>query len=606
MSWHLEHSFSQTKSKFINKLMINFPAHSPLDASQQSQLSGLLGSMNPTQLAWLGGYLSALQPGSSMAPAADRKLTVLYGTESGNSEELAEQVYKTAKKKGFKSSIVNMSEITPAKLADAGTLLVIVSTWGDGDPPEAAEEFCKELMEKELSLAGVDFSVCALGDTSYDQFCKTGQDVDSRLEKLGATRIADRVDCDVDFEESFERWNKSVWEKLGDASAASAPANIAAPTTQVYDKKNPFPAEVIDNQLLSGDGSAKETIHLEFSLEGSGFEYQPGDVLAVIPRNAKDVVDAVLAATGLDANATVEVKNVGSKVLLDALSQDLDITGLSRKIVSAWQQISGSAELAQLLDEAAKGDFKEWTNGREIIDLLEGHPAKQLTAQQFVDILRKLPPRLYSIASSPKAHPGEVHLTVAAVRYHTHGKSRKGVASTYLADAAHKGAPVSVYIHHNKNFRLPENGDTPVIMVGPGTGIAPFRAFVEERAEAGAKGESWLFFGDQKYNEDFLYQLEWQDHLKSGNLARLDVAFSRDQPEKVYVQHKMLENGKELWQWLEKGAHFYVCGDATRMAKDVNDALLEIVASEGGKSPEEADAYVAALKKDKRYQRDVY
>jgi len=592
--------------------MIKFPTNAPLDDAQKSQLGLALSTLNPQQTAWVSGFLAGSQGVASAASvvASDRKLTVLYGTESGNCEELADKVSKTAKKKGFKTSMVNMSETSPAELADAGTLLVIVSTWGEGDPPEAAEEFCKELMEKEVSLAGVDFSVCALGDTSYDQFCKTGQDVDARLEKFGAKRIVDRVDCDVDFEEAFEQWNKSVWEKLGDTAASAtttvAPINTAAPAAQVYDKKNPFPAEVIANQLLSGEDSAKETIHLELSLEGSGFDYQPGDVLAVIPRNAKDVVDAILAATGLDAKATVDVKGVGDKELLDALTQNLDITGLSRKIVSAWQKISDSAELLKLLDEAAKGEFKDWTNGREIIDLIEDHPAKELTAQQFVNILRKLPPRLYSIASSPKAHPGEVHLTVAAVRYDTHGKSRKGVASTYLADAAHKGSPVSVYVHYNKNFRLPENADTPVIMVGPGTGIAPFRAFIEERAETGAKGGSWLFFGDQKYNEDFLYQLEWQDHLKNGNLARLDVAFSRDQPEKVYVQHKMLENAEELWQWLEKGAHFYVCGDASRMAKDVNDALLEIIASEGGKSPEEADAYVAALKKDKRYQRDVY
>jgi len=585
--------------------MINFPAHSPLDPAQQSQLSGLIGSMNPQQVAWLGGYLSALQTGGS-APAAERKLTVLYGTESGNSEELADKLYKTGKKKGFKTQILNMSEIKPTDLSDSGTLLVVVSTWGDGDPPESAEDFHEALMKKDVSLAGVEFSVCALGDTSYDQFCETGKQIDARLEKLGGKRIVDRVDCDVDFEEAFEQWNKSVWEKLGDAAAAPAATDFAAPAAQLYDKKNPFPAEVIDNQLLSGDCSAKETIHVELSLEGSGFEYQPGDVLAVIPRNAKDVVDAVIAATGLDAQASVEVKAVGQKVLVDALTQDLDITGLSRKVVSAWQGISGSSALTKLLDNAAKGEFKEWTNGREIIDLLESYPAKNLTAQQLVDILRKLPPRLYSIASSPKAHPGEVHLTVAAVRYDTHGKSRKGVASCYLADAAHKGSPVSVYVHHNKNFRLPENGDTPVIMVGPGTGIAPFRAFIEDRAESGAKGGSWLFFGDQKYNEDFLYQLEWQDHLKNGDLSRLDVAFSRDQPEKVYVQHKMLESGKKLWNWLEKGAHFYVCGDATRMAKDVHDALLEIVATEGGKSPEEADQYVAALKKDKRYQRDVY
>ncbi len=587
--------------------MIKFPPHSPLSSEQQSQLSVAVSSMDSQQLAWLGGFLSGLQSDASggAEPIADRKLTVLYGTESGNSEELAEQVLKAGKKKGFKSQILNMSETTPAALADAGTLLVIVSTWGDGDPPEAAEEFYKAFMEAEISLAGVDFSVCALGDTSYDQFCETGKQIDARLEKLGATRIVDRADCDVDYDEAFQQWSTLVWKQLGDSVAASSVV-AAASSGQIYDKKNPFPAEVIDNQLLSGEYSAKETIHVELSLEGSGFDYQPGDVLAVIPRNANDVVDAIIKASGLDATTTVNVKVVGDKKLSDALTEDLDITGLSRKIVSAWQGISASEELAQLLDDAAKGEFKAWSHGREIIDLIEDYPAKNLTAQQLVDMLRKLPPRLYSIASSPKAHPGEVHLTIAAVRYDTHGKSRKGVASTYLADEAKKGAPVSVYVHQNKNFRLPENGDTPIIMVGPGTGIAPFRAFVEERAETEAKGESWLFFGDQKYNEDFLYQLELQDHLKEGSLTRLDVAFSRDQPEKVYVQHKMLENAAAIWSWLEKGAHFYVCGDASRMAKDVHDALLEIIATEGDKSPEEADQYLATLKKEKRYQRDVY
>ena len=598
--------FSAHKSKFINKLMIKFPAHSPLSLEQQNQLSEAVSSMNPQQLAWLGGFLSGLQSDAAVAEPviADRKLTVLYGTESGNSEELAEQVFKTAKKKGFKGQVLNMSETTPAALIGTGTLLVIVSTWGDGEPPEAAEEFYKEFMATEVSLDGLEFSVCALGDTSYDQFCETGKQIDVQLEKLGAKRIVDRADCDVDYDEAFEQWSASVWKQLGDSAAA--PVNLTPAVSQVYDKKNPFPAEVLDNQLLSGDCSAKETIHVELSLESSGFDYQPGDVLAVIPRNSKDVVEALIKASGLDAVATVDVKGIGNKELSDALTQHLDITGLSRKIVNAWQEISGSTELKKLLDDTAKGEFKEWVYGREIIDLIEDYPAKDLGAQQLVDILRKLPPRLYSIASSPKAHPGEVHLTVAAVRYDTHGKSRKGVASTYLADEANKGSLVSVYVHQNKNFRLPENGETPIIMVGPGTGIAPFRAFVEERAETEAKGESWLFFGDQKYNEDFLYQLELQEHLKEGNLTRLDVAFSRDQPEKVYVQHKMLESAAEIWTWLEKGAHFYVCGDASRMAADVNDALLEIIATQGARSAEEADQYLAALKKEKRYQRDVY
>lgn len=588
---------------------MEFPTHAPLNDAQKQQLGAVLSTLNPEQTSWVSGFLAGLQGagGVAAAPVSDRKLTVLYGTESGNSEELAEQVFKTAKQKGFKASVVNMADTKPAELAGVENLLVVVSTWGDGEPPEAAEEFYNELMEGGVDLSEVSFSVCALGDTSYDQFCQTGKEVDAQLEKLGATRLVGRVDCDVDFDDSFSEWSDSVWAELGSAAVATAAtAVVGSGAFQVFDKKNPFPAEILENQLLSGDHSLKETIHLELSLDGSGLSYQPGDVLAVLPRNAGDVVESILKASGLAGDAQVELKNVGEKSLADALTVDLDITALSRNVMEAWQGVAGSDELEKLLSEDGKSDLKEWIEGRQIVDLVEQYPAANIEAQQLVDMLRKLPPRLYSIASSPKAHPGEVHLTVAAVRYESHDKSRKGVASTFLADDAPKGALVSVYLHENKNFRLPENGDTPIIMVGPGTGIAPFRAFVEERAETGAKGDTWLFFGDQRYNEDFLYQLEWQDHLKSGGLNRLDVAFSRDQPEKVYVQHKMEAQAADIWAWLEQGAHFYVCGDASRMAKDVNDTLLAIVQNQGGKSAEEAEAYLAGLKKDKRYQRDVY
>ena len=522
---------------------------------------------------------------------------------------LADKLAKTAKKKGHKAKLTNMADIAAKDLAGSDTLLVVVSTWGDGEPPESAETFYGELMAGGIDLKDVDFSVCALGDTSYEQFCQTGIDVDTQLEKLGAKRIVDRTDCDVDFDDAFAAWEKSVWEKLG-ASGGGTPAlgsALARGPAVVFDKKNPYPAEILENVVLSGDYSAKETIHVEFSLEGSGFQYEPGDVLCVIPQNADDTTESVLTATKLTSDAEIEIKNVGKTTFGYALKNLLDITGISKKVATNIQALSNSDELAKIIAGEGEESFKDWSYGKEVIDLLEfvTLPA-DLTAQQLVDCLRALPPRLYSIASSPKAHPDEVHLTVAAVRYDAHGKSRKGVASTYLADDAKVGTKVNVYLHKNKNFRLPENGDTPIIMVGPGTGIAPFRAFIEERAEDEAKGESWLFFGDQKYNEDFLYQLELQDHLKSGALSKLDVAFSRDQPTKVYVQNKMQENAAELWAWLEKGAHFYVCGDASRMAKDVNDTLINIISEQGGKSPEEADEYLKALKKDKRYQRDVY
>jgi len=582
---------------------------SPLDQNQQSLLESLASTLSPTQAIWVSGYTAALGGSAGSSAPATKNITVLYGTESGNSEMLAEKVAKAAKKKGHKAKLTNMADISAKDLAKSETLFVIISTWGDGEPPEAAETFYNELMSAELDLKNVDFSVCALGDSSYDKFCQTGIEVDQRLEKLGAKRIVDRTDCDVDFDEPFDKWEASLWENLGASTAAATvqPAGIAAAPAIAFDKKNPFPSEILENVVLSGDGSAKETIHVEFSLEGSGFDYQPGDVLCVIPQNADDTVSDILSVIDHSASVPVELKNVGKTTLGEALKNNLDITGVSKKVATNIQALSGSEKLAELIAGKAEMSFKDWTYGREIIDLLEFDelPAT-VSAQQIVDCFRALPPRLYSIASSPKAHPDEVHLTVAAVRYHTYDKDRKGVASTYLADDAKAGTKVNVYLHKNKNFRLPENGDTPIIMVGPGTGIAPFRAFIEERAETEAKGDSWLFFGDQKYNEDFLYQLEIQDHLKSGALSKLDVAFSRDQPEKVYVQHKMAEQAAELWAWLEKGAHFYVCGDASRMAKDVNDTLLDIISTQGNKTAEEAAEYLAALKKDKRYQRDVY
>ena len=579
-----------------------------LDQNQQALLESLAATLSPTQAIWVSGYTAALGAGASSVAPANKNITVLYGTESGNSEMLAEKVVKAAKKNGHKAKLTNMADISAKDLAKSETLFVIVSTWGDGEPPEAAETFYNELMTAGVDLSGVEFSVCALGDSSYEKFCQTGIDMDQQLEKLGAKRIVDRVDCDVDFDEPFDKWEASLWDNLGATTAMAAlPAEISSAPTIAFDKKNPYPAEILANVLLSGACSAKETFHVEFSLEGSGFDYQPGDVLCVIPQNADDTVSNILSAIDITASEEVELKNIGKTTLGDALKNHLDITGVSKKVATNIQALSGSDKLADLIAGKAEMSFKDWCYGREIIDLLEFDdlPAT-VSAQQIVDCFRALPPRLYSIASSPKAHPDEVHLTIAAVRYHTYDKERKGVASTYLADEGKPGTKVNVYLHKNKNFRLPENGDTPIIMVGPGTGIAPFRAFIEERAETEAKGDSWLFFGDQKYNEDFLYQLEIQDHLKTGALTKLDVAFSRDQPEKVYVQHKMEERAAELWAWLEKGAHFYVCGDASRMAKDVNDALLNIISTQGNKTPEEATEYLAALKKDKRYQRDVY
>ena len=586
------------------------PEHSPFNSDQRKALDSLLAGLDPVQRGWLSGYLAGTGvtvSAKAAAPVAAGKLTVLYGTESGNSEELADRTVKAAKKRGFQAVMKNMAEISPADLERSSNLLVIVSTWGDGDAPETAVAFHKEFMGSQLSLANVRYSVCGLGDTAYEKFCQIGKDFDSKLETFGATRVSARQDCDVDYEESYVSWMELTLAALAPTEAPAAlVVQQATVETAEYGKKHPFPAETLDTLVLNGEGSSKETVHLEFSLAGSGLSYEPGDALAVVPVNAPDIVKAVIQAAKLTGTEMVEVKNVGPKLLADALREDYDITALSRAVLTKLADASDSAALRELLAEDSKEKLKVYNEGREIIDALVDFAPNGLSAAALTGIFRKLPVRLYSIASSPLAHENEVHLTVAAVRYETNGRIRKGVCSTYLADLVKSGDAVQMFVQPNKNFRLPADGTTPVIMVGPGTGVAPFRSFIEHRGALGSTGKNWLFFGDQHYTYDFLYQLEWQDHLKSGVLTRLDVAFSRDQPEKVYVQDRMIQQAAELYKWLEQGAHFYVCGDANRMAHDVHEALISIVESQAGIAREAAEAYVENLKKTKRYQRDVY
>ena len=591
------------------------PEHAPFSPDQRRAMDLALAGLDAPQRFWLAGFLSAAQvPAAAAAvPATSAKLTVLYGTESGNAEKLADLSAKEAKKRGFQTAVKNMADIAPADLAKVENLLVIVSTWGDGEPPESATSFYKEFMNgSAVELPRLRYSVCALGDTAYEKFCQTGKDFDARLEKLGAKRVSPRQDCDVEYEEPYSGWLDAALQAFAPASAPAAgtatvvAAPAVAPSGVEYGKKNPFPSELLEKVLLNGAGTTKETWHYELSLDGSGLSYEPGDALAVIPVNSPDIVESILKASKLSGSESVEVKGVGAKVLADALREDFDITALSRAVLTKLQSLSGSDKLAALLAEDAKDHLKDYQWGRWIADAIADFAPDGLPAEGLASIFRKLPPRLYSIASSPLAHPGEVHLTVASVRYQAHGQSRKGVASTYLADLVEKGGGVPVYTHQNKNFRLPASADVPVIMVGPGTGVAPFRAFVEQRAALGQGGRNWLFFGDQRYTYDFLYQTEWQEHLKDGHLSKLDVAFSRDQPEKVYVQHRMLERAKELYGWLQEGAHFYVCGDASRMASDVHEALISVVEKEGKLPRDTAEAYVEDLKKSKRYQRDVY
>lgn len=593
------------------------PNTAPFAPEQVQWLNTFLPSLQSDQLTWLEGFVSGLRAGkggaiAATAPAAKApQLTVLFGSESGNAEGLADQTVKAAAKLGFKAKAVSMGDITPAKLKGVENLLVLVSTWGEGDPPENSVDFVTAFMgDGAPKLEGTRFSVLGLGDTSYEHFCKMGKDFDARLEALGGQRVFDRKDCDVDFDDDFDAWQNGALAALAKLAAPAATAAVvtsAGPAAGAikFSRKNPFPAELKERVLLNGKGSAKETIHLEFDLEGSGLEYETGDALAVIPHNAEDVVEDILKATKLDPEARITIKDE-KLTLRQALTSRLDITGISLPVLKRYFEISKHPDLDTLLKPENKADLQTYLYGRELIDVLHDFPAKDISADSLVTVMRKLPPRLYSIASSPKAHPGEVHLTVGVVRYDAHGRERKGVCSTYMADRIQPGDKAEIFVTPNKHFKVPTNPDASLIMVGPGTGIAPFRAFIEERAATEAKGKNWLIFGDQHYLTDFLYQAEWQSYLADGVLTKLDVAFSRDQKEKVYVQDRMRENAKELYAWLQDGATFCVCGDASRMAHDVDKALHDIVAQQGGLSEEAAAEYVKQLKADKRYLRDVY
>lgn len=570
---------------------------------------------NETQRAWLNGYLVGQFSNANTAEAqaeaiALETLTILWGSQSGSAEGLAKRMGKAAAGFGFRANVLSMEDFAKVDFAKETRVAIITSTWGDGEPPDNAVAFWEHLnSDAAPSLKGVRFSVLALGDSNYEDFCGAGKMFDCRFEELGAERIHSRTDCDLDYEEPAAEWTKGVWDSLA-STLVARPSTIPADLPSVdeaipFSRKNPFPAKLLVNRNLNGEGSAKETRHFEISLEGSGLDYSAGDALGVLPTNCPELVDEILTTLGSDGEDAVLLPNGGEAPLRKALIENYSITAPSKKFLEAIVVRGADATLANRLMPAHKAELAKFLWGREVIDLLLEYPAVHISPPEFVGLLKKLQPRLYSIASSPKAHPGAVHLTVASVRYESHGRTRKGVCSTFLADRAAEAA-LPVFVHISKSFRLPDDGGTPVIMVGPGTGIAPFRAFLEERQATGAKGDNWLFFGDQHAATDFLYRDELETFQRTGLLTHLHTAFSRDGDEKFYVQHCMREHAAELWAWLEDGAHFYVCGDAKRMAKDVDAALHNIAQTVGGKSVMAAKAFVDELKKTKRYQRDVY
>lgn len=613
------------------------PKTVPLSEAQSAQLNTVIQSLNPSQSAWLLGYMAAANAfqagGVSLAPALtsaaapvgltvpvapagpQETLTILFATQTGNAGKVAKKVHAAAVAAGLKADVKNVSDYKTGALKAEKNLILVASTYGEGDPPDSAKEFHSFVTGKRApKLDGTRFAVLSLGDTSYEQYCKTGIDFDQRLEAMGGKRLVDRVDCDVDYEDAAAKWIAAVVPAFQKAmGAASAPAAVAAvpagagPAANAihYDKKNPFHAALLERIQLNGRGSAKQTWHVEISLEGSGIRYQPGDALGVVARNDPAYVEDLLKSAGWKGDEPI-TSGGATMPLREAMVEKLEITTITRPFLKAYAEKTGADKLKALLDDGAKDKLKTYLDGREIIDVVAEFAPKGLSPADFAGMLRNLQPRLYSIASSLLAHPDEVHLTVGLTKYESHGRLRKGVCSTYIAERHGADEALRVFVEHNAGFKLPADHEAPVIMIGPGTGIAPFRSFVEEREALGAPGRNWLFFGDQHFNTDFLYQVEWQRWLKAKVLTRLDVAFSRDQAEKVYVQHRMLQHAKDLYAWIQEGAHIYVCGDAGKMAADVNAALVDIISTQGGKSREEAEKDLIAMTLQKRYQRDVY
>jgi sulfite reductase (NADPH) flavoprotein alpha-component len=580
--------------------MSPIPKTAPFAEEEIDLLNRVVGTASPIQRAWLAGFLAGIDASGGLlapqplAPARPAEpLTIVFASESGNSEKLAGDIAKAARKNGLKPTIIDMADLELSALTSAKRLIVIAATWGEGEPPARAVRTYNELMgEGAPRLDGVEFGVLALGDTAYAEFCAIGKKIDERLAVLGGKRVVDRVDCDLDFAEPAARW-------IGDAVKVLTPPNaggrvievdfgakaVSAPSTDIVE------AEIIEHVNLNSSRSDKETIHLALAFEGGAPAYEPGDSLDLYAENDPDYVDELLKSAGL----------AGDDKLRSEFIKTRDVTTLSAKTVDTYAEKTGHQYVKALI---ADGQVKEWTAGRQLIDLIATFPIA-LDAETLRALTRPLAPRAYSIASSRREVGDEAHLLISAVRYESHGRARKGVASNYVAERLKRGGRVRVKVKSNRHFSLPA-ADKDIIMVGPGTGVAPFRAFVQERRAIEATGKSWLFFGDRTFTHDFLYQLDWQEALEAGALTRMDVAFSRDTPEKIYVQHKIWDRRAELVEWLEKGAYFYVCGDAKAMAKDVRAALVRAYADVKSLSPEAAEQAVATLEREKRYLQDTY
>ncbi len=615
--------------------------NSPFNEEQAEQLNELLQTLSPEQKMWLSGYILASEQVSnnekestSTLNSSDsvqsnqqtesllaekepevtpesRTITILYGSETGNAQSLAEIFEERLVNLGNDVTLKSMEDFNTSDLKKVEDLFIITSTYGEGDPPDNAFEFHEALHRREApKLDGVRFSVLALGDQTYECFCQAGKDFDIRLDELGAERIYDRIDCDVDYEEDAEKWMANVINSIGSKPENTESEQVVSESIKLakerkYSKSNPYEAEVLENINLNGEGSNKETRHVELLLDNFGEDFEPGDCIVVLPQNDPAIVELLISTLGWDYEDQVLINDDGDTLNLEeALSSYFEITKLTKPLLENAAVLFDNDDLKERVQD--KEWIQNYIDGRDLIDLLNDFDTTELQPDNLFQLLRKLPPREYSISSSYKAIPDEVHITVGAVRYQSHGRNRKGVCSVEFAERLQPGDTVPIYLKRNPNFKFPQDSDIPVIMIGPGTGIAPFRSYMQEREELGLKGNTWLFFGEQHFETDFLYQEDWQEWLDKGYLTQLDVAFSRDTEHKVYVQHRILENSEQFNEWVQNGASIYVCGDEKQMAKDVHQTIKEVLMKKQNLSETEAEDYLKQMKKENRYQRDVY
>ena len=574
-----------------------FPVDAPFSADQKSWLSGFLAGVKAVQT-------STVEASKQSKNNPDNVLNILFGTQTGNAEGLALETADVAKTYGLDTKVQGLDEVDIKDFQNMKNVIVSIATYGEGEMPDNAELFWKDLVSPEMpKLPEMRFGVLALGDTGYDEFCQAGKLIDMRLEQLGASRIISRQDCDVDYEDIAASWISDAVPKLTNNLSHSDPGEKSTRVRSEWNRKNPFPARLSLNKLLSKNGSGKEIRHYEVDISDSGIEYSAGDVINVLPINNSKLVSLIIERLDIDPSYIPNGKEQSLEVLLTSY---YEISTPGKKLVTYLEEKLNNESLSKVAKNSDKQALSDYLWGKDILDLLNIDPDFHFDVDEFLSNLKPLQHRAYSISSSPKKYPDSVHMTISSVRWLTNNRDHLGVCSTYLADRVNDDQKVKIFMSPNKAFRIPENHETPMIMVGPGTGIAPFRAFLDEREIIGASGQNWLFFGDQTREFDFIYENEFSEKLKKGILTKLDLAFSRDQDEKIYVQDRMLESSAELFRWLEKGAYFYVCGDALRMAKDVDATLRKIIEMEGNMTSEKADAYVNNLKREKRYLRDVY